>query len=102
VVHLRPMGEHDGILRAFVRWGACAYGYGDHPLHVLLDGLRRMRERPLGLGGSSYLAGWGLAALRRGPRAEPELRAYVRRHQLNRIARRMSGRRARTDVGAGI
>jgi biofilm PGA synthesis N-glycosyltransferase PgaC len=93
VVHLRPMGAHDGALRAFRRWGVCAYGYGEHPLHVLLVAIRGMRERPVVLGGVSYLCGWLLAALRRAPRAERELRAYVRRDQLRRIGRRL-GRRA--------
>jgi biofilm PGA synthesis N-glycosyltransferase PgaC len=91
VVHLRPMGAHDGLVRAFRRWGACAYGYGEHPLHVLLIALRRARERPLLLGGASYLWGWALAGMRRAPRAEPELRAYVRRDQLRRIGARLRG-----------
>jgi biofilm PGA synthesis N-glycosyltransferase PgaC len=86
VLHLRPMGARDGLARAFRRWGACAYGYGEHPLHVLLIGLRRARERPRLVGGASYVAGWALAGVRRAPRAEPELRAYVRRDQLRRIA----------------
>jgi biofilm PGA synthesis N-glycosyltransferase PgaC len=89
VVHLRPMGAYDGLARAFRRWGACAYGYGEHPLHVLLIALRRTRERPVLVGGASYLAGWALAGARRAPRAEPELRAYVRRDQLRRIAGRL-------------
>jgi biofilm PGA synthesis N-glycosyltransferase PgaC len=91
VLHLRPMGAHDGLARAFRRWGACAYGYGEHPLHVLLIALRRTRERPRVVGGASYLAGWAYAGMRRAPRAEPELRAYVRRHQLRRIAGRLRG-----------
>ena len=89
VLHLRPMGAHGGALRAFRRWGVCAYGYGEHPLHVLLVAVRSMRERPLLLGGLSYLGGWLLASLRRAPRAEPEVRAYVRRDQLRRIGRRL-------------
>jgi glycosyltransferase involved in cell wall biosynthesis len=91
VVHLRPMGGYDGASRAFRRWGACAYAYGEHPLHVLLVGVRRLPERPAVLGGASYVAGWAAAALRRAPRAEAELRAYVRRDQLRRIARRAAG-----------
>lgn len=90
VLHLRPMGAHDGALRAFRRWGSCAYGYGEHPVHVLLESVRRMREQPVVLGGMSYLAGWLLAAVRRAPRAEPDLRAYVRRDQLRRIGRRLT------------
>jgi biofilm PGA synthesis N-glycosyltransferase PgaC len=89
VLHLRPMGAHGGALRAFRRWGVCAYGYGEHPLHMFLVAVRGMRERPVVLGGLSYLSGWVLAALRRAPRAEPELRAYVRRDQLRRIGRRL-------------
>ena len=89
VLHLRPMGAHDGALRAFRRWGTCAYAYGDHPAHVLLIAIRRTSERPVLLGGAAYFAGWLLAALRRAPRAEPELRAYVRRDQLRRIGRRL-------------
>jgi glycosyltransferase involved in cell wall biosynthesis len=91
VLHLRPMGAHDGMARAFRRWGACAYGYGEHPLHVVLIALRRMRERPRVIGGASYLAGWALAGARRAPRAEPELRAYAQRDQLRRIAARLRG-----------
>jgi biofilm PGA synthesis N-glycosyltransferase PgaC len=91
VLHLRPMGAHDGMARAFRRWGACAYGYGEHPLHVVLMALRRMSEQPRLVGGASYLAGWALAGVRRSPRAEPELRAYARRDQLRRIAARLRG-----------
>jgi hypothetical protein len=91
VVHLRPMGAHDGALRAFRRWGRCAYAYGEHPLHVLLVAIRHMSEPPLVLGGAGYLAGWLAAAARRAPRAEPELRAYVRRDQLRRIGGRLAG-----------
>ena len=92
VLHLRPMGSHDGALRAFRRWGACAWGYGEHPLHVVLVAGRSLLEPPVVLGGASYFAGWAGAGLRRSPRAEPELRAFVRRDQLARIARRLSGR----------
>jgi glycosyltransferase involved in cell wall biosynthesis len=91
VIHLRPMGGHDGALRGFRRWGACAYAYGEHPLHVAMIGIRRLPERPVLLGGTSYVAGWALAGLRRAPRAEPELRAYVRRDQLRRMMRRAKG-----------
>ena len=88
VLHLRPMGDRDGAVRAFRRWGECAYAYGEHPLHVLLTGARRLPERPIVRGGVSYVTGWAQAALRRAPRAEPELRAYVRRDQVRRMARR--------------
>lgn len=89
--HLRPMGSHDGMLRAFRRWGTCAYNYGEHPLHVVLVGTQKLRDRPYVLGGISYLLGWALTAARRGPRAEAELRAYVRRDQMRRIRARLLG-----------
>jgi glycosyltransferase involved in cell wall biosynthesis len=89
-VHLRRMGGHGPILRSFRRWGVCSYGYGAHPLHVLLYGARLMwHRRPRVIGGLNYLTGWAMAALRRTPRAEPELRAAVRREQLERIRRRV-------------
>lgn len=91
VSHLRPMGAHDGAIRAHHRWGACAYAYGEYPLYALAMGLRQLPERPRVVGGLSYVAGWALAALRRAPRAEPELRAYVRRNQLQRLRQRVSG-----------
>jgi hypothetical protein len=90
-LHQRPMGVQDGLLRAHRRWGAGAYAYGEHPLHVALLALRDMRTTPPVLGSLNYVAGWATAALRRRPRAEPELRAYVRRNQLHRIRRRLAG-----------
>jgi biofilm PGA synthesis N-glycosyltransferase PgaC len=91
VLHLRPMGARDGALRAHRRWGACAYAYGEHPLYALAMGVRQLPERPRLLGGVSYVAGWAQAALRRAPRAEPELRSYVRRTQLRRLRQRLGG-----------
>jgi biofilm PGA synthesis N-glycosyltransferase PgaC len=91
VVHVRPMGARDGAIRAHRRWGACAYAYGEHPLYALAMGVRQLPERPRVVGGLSYVAGWMLAALRRAPRAEPELRSYVRRTQLRRLRRRLAG-----------
>ena len=90
VVHLRPMGARDGAARARRRWGACAYAYGEHPLYAVAMGMRQLPERPRVVGGLSYMAGWGLAALQRAPRAEPELRAYVRRVQLQRLRQLVS------------
>jgi biofilm PGA synthesis N-glycosyltransferase PgaC len=87
-LHLRPMGAQDGLLRSFRRWGMAAYALGEHPLHVFLHSVQRMRERPLVIGGLNYLVGWALGALRRLPRAEPELRGFVSRQQLRRIGER--------------
>jgi biofilm PGA synthesis N-glycosyltransferase PgaC len=94
VIHMRPTGSHDGILRGFRRDGDGAYRYGAHPLHVALGAVNRLRDRPFGLGGAHYIAGWALAAARRVPRAEPEVRAHARREQLRRIRAMLADRRA--------
>jgi glycosyltransferase involved in cell wall biosynthesis len=84
-VHLRPMGSHDGLLRGYRRAGLAAYSYGAHPMHVVAGAAARMRQRPRLLGGIHYLAGWTIAAVRRAPRAEPELRREVRRENIARL-----------------
>jgi poly-beta-1,6-N-acetyl-D-glucosamine synthase len=90
-LHLRRMGGHSPILRSFRRWGACAYGYGSHPLHVLLYSLRLMRSRrPRIIGGLNYVVGYFLAGLRQAPRAESELRVTIRRQQVAKIRRRVT------------
>jgi hypothetical protein len=84
-IHLRRTGSHDGQLRAFRRWGLCAWAYGAHPLAVLLGAGRRATMRPYLLGGASYLYGWAAAGLRGYPRIEAETRAFARREDLRRI-----------------
>lgn len=87
-LHLRPMGAHDGLLRGYRRWGRCAWSFGEHPLHVVAVAVQRARDEPPLLGSLNYLAGWAAAAAHREPRAEPEVRRYVRRDQLRRLRRR--------------
>jgi biofilm PGA synthesis N-glycosyltransferase PgaC len=87
---LRRTGSHDGVLRGFRRSGVGAYAYGAHPLHVLASAVVRFRERPIVLGGLAYLFGWGSAALRRLPRAEPAVRRRVRREGIERLRRAAS------------
>ncbi len=93
VIHQRPTGSSDGMLRAQYRWGACAYGIGQHPVWVTLSATRRLGQRPRVVGSLAFLAGWSAAALRGCPRAAPHVRAYGRREQvsiLRRHARRMT------------
>jgi glycosyltransferase involved in cell wall biosynthesis len=84
-IHLRPTGTHDGRLRAYRRWGECAWGYGAHPLWVLLGALRRATREPYVIAGANYLWGWLAAAARRRPRAEPDLIAFCRLEDMHRI-----------------
>lgn len=92
-LHMRLRGGHDGLLRGFRRWGEGAWAMGEHPLHVILHGFQRMSDPPRVIGGLNYVIGWVSAALHRLPRAEPEVRAVVRRGQLKRIGRRLTFRR---------
>jgi hypothetical protein len=95
-LHMRLRGGHDGLLRGFRRWGEGAWAMGEHPLHVLLHGFQRMSDTPRVIGGLNYMLGWASAGVRRRPRAEREVRATVRRGQLQRIGRRLTlGRRRR-------
>jgi hypothetical protein len=88
--HLRPRGTHDGLLRGYRRWGECSYALGESPLHVALYAARQMAtERPRIAGGASYAVGYAGAAIRRAPRAQPDLRASVRREQKQRIKARI-------------
>jgi len=84
-LHLRPTGAHDGRLRAFRRWGECAWGYGAHPLFALLGGVKRLAWRPYVVGGVLYAAGYFLAALAGLPRAEPAVRASLRREERKQV-----------------
>jgi poly-beta-1,6-N-acetyl-D-glucosamine synthase len=89
-LHLRPRGSYDGVARGFRRSGGGAYRLGDHPLHVLFYSLRHLRG-PGGIAATAnYLAGWGSAALRRGPRADAAVREYIRDDELRRMRRRLA------------
>lgn len=84
-LHLRPTGTHDGSLRAYRRWGRCAYAYGSHPAVVAAGAGMRARRRPFVIGGASMLVGFAHAAIARVPRADPAVRRQVRREQRARL-----------------
>jgi hypothetical protein len=84
-LHMRETGSYDGIVRGFRRRGAAAWGYGAHPLQVVVSAFLRLRQRPRVIGGFAYLVGWLGACLRGAPRAEPATRRYLRRQQLRRL-----------------
>lgn len=84
-LHMRPTATRDGALRGYRRLGECAWGYGAHPLHVMLGALARLARRPRMLGGLNYAIGWAAAGLRRAPRASARVRAFGRREQLRRM-----------------
>ncbi len=94
-IHLRPTGQYNGRLRAFARWGECAYGYGSHPVTVLAGAVARARKRPYVAAGLAFLYGWAAAGLRGRPRVEPAVRSFRRREEFARLRRVASGGRGR-------
>jgi hypothetical protein len=92
-LHLRPRGAYDGRLRARRRFGECAWAFGDSLPLTVLQGVRQVGDPPRVAGGANYVAGWVAAAMRRRPRADPDVRRYVRKDQWSRIRQRVLGRR---------
>jgi poly-beta-1,6-N-acetyl-D-glucosamine synthase len=84
-LHRRPTGTYDGAVRGFMRWGHCAYAAGSPPVAILAGGILRMPRRPRIVGGAAFVLGWCRAALRRVPRASPEVRAFYRAEQHARL-----------------
>ena len=64
-------------------------------MHVAAVALQRLGDRPRVAGGLSYAAGYALAAAHT-PRAEAEVRRFVRRDGLHRVLRRAVHPRRRT------
>lgn len=91
-VHRRKTGAHDGRVRAFRRWGVGQYAAGMPPLGILAGAASRARQQPYVLGSAAYLTGWTQAAIRRVPRASPEVRRKFRAEQHARIRRALTGR----------
>lgn len=92
-IHLRPTGAHDGRLRAYRRWGLCAWGWGAHPLYVLAGAAVRTRERPYFLAALHYVWGYAHAGITQAPRVEARTRAYARREEIQRLRAALRRRR---------
>jgi biofilm PGA synthesis N-glycosyltransferase PgaC len=99
-VHLRPTGAHDGRLRAYRRWGLCAYAVGAHPLAVAAGAAARLRDRPPVLGSLAYLWGFVAARLRHAPRLPEDIRRAKRREHAREL--RSLARRPRQAAAAGL
>jgi len=105
-LHHRKLGTGtDGKLMVRFRYGQKAYSVGGHPVWVLLRGLFQMRRNPAILGGVYFLSGYLVSAIARTERAvSPELAAFHRSEQMNRLkdamGRRSHGRGKRSNVRA--
>jgi glycosyltransferase involved in cell wall biosynthesis len=87
-IHHREFGTADGQLRGRRRLGASAYVACHAPWWVLGRSLKVARERPRGLSGLAFLAGYVQAGL--GPTArvqDADFRRFVRREQRQRLTR---------------
>jgi glycosyltransferase involved in cell wall biosynthesis len=94
-VHLRPTGSLEGTLRGYRRDAQGAWTYGAAWFWILLGTLKRVPERPIVLGAVHYAAGWLIAAVRRVPRVDSEVRRYVRNEQRMRVRQRFRASRRR-------
>jgi biofilm PGA synthesis N-glycosyltransferase PgaC len=86
VHQLKATGSADGRWRNWVKNGVANYNTGYHPLFMAAKCARRLFRPPYGLGGAGLAWGFFKAWVMRAPRpVEPELVAYVRRQQMNRL-----------------
>jgi poly-beta-1,6-N-acetyl-D-glucosamine synthase len=97
-LHHRQMGTAlNGVVRAKFRLGVKDYSVGNHPLWQLSRSLYQIAQRPFLIGGLALGAGYAWSAMQRVKVAvSPELVAFVRREQMDRLrkALRISHRRA--------
>ncbi|MGF1583279.1 MAG: glycosyltransferase family 2 protein [Gemmataceae bacterium] len=96
LTHLRQMGSSfRSIYHGRMRWGYGQYFMGTHPLYALGISVYRMFERPWVLGGLCILAGYCKAWLERRPRYNDlAFRKFLRRWQMQELARRFFGGRS--------
>lgn len=94
-LHHRAMGTaQQGLLMARFRNGGKDYAIGNHPAWELFRTLYQMTRKPFFIGGLMVLSGYGWAAVRRAERpVSPELVAFQRREQMQRLSGFFSGTR---------
>jgi glycosyltransferase involved in cell wall biosynthesis len=92
-VHHRAMGTAEqGMLMARFRNGGKDYAIGNHPAWELFRAVYQMTKRPFIIGGLMIVSGYGWAAVRRAERpVSPELVAFQRREQIERLKRFFTG-----------
>lgn len=99
--HHRTIGTADrSVLRARFHQGQKDRLVGGHPLWEIVRGAFQMTQRPLLLGGMCLIAGYGWAWAIRTPSAvPPNLRAFHRREQMDRLRGYFHGGRSRAVSG---
>jgi glycosyltransferase involved in cell wall biosynthesis len=97
-IHHRRMGTaQQGVLMARFRNGGKDYAIGNHPSWELFRAVYQMTKRPFVIGGLMLVCGYGWAAIRRVKRpVSPELVAFQRREQMQRLKKFLTGNRVRS------
>jgi len=85
--HQRLIGTAgNSRLSARFKYGMKDYAFGNHPLWQCFRTTYQLTRKPLIVGGGALLAGYMWAAIRRLPKpVSPELIAFVRREQMERL-----------------
>jgi glycosyltransferase involved in cell wall biosynthesis len=101
-LHHRPCASADGLLRGRARGGRGFYIAQYSLAWVLARAVKTASERPVGLSGLAFLAGYLWAGVTGVPRVDdPEFRAFVRRERGARVRRALSLRTPMTQPGSG-
>lgn len=86
VVHLRPTGTADGVLRDLAKNGRANYVCGYHPLYLAAKVTKRVFRRPVLVGALSLVYGYLRARWERQERVRDRgFVRYLRRQQLKRL-----------------
>lgn len=86
LIHHRPTGEANGLLRDRMKHGFGCYATGYHPLFVAASCLSRLNQKPYLVGSAAMWWGFLKAPFARVPRVqERRLIRYVQRQQLRRL-----------------
>ena len=94
--HHRAMGTaKQGILSARFRNGGKDYAIGNHPTWEVFRAVYQMTKKPFVIGSVMLISGYAWAAVRRVKRpVSPELVAFQRREQMQRLKNFLSGGKA--------
>jgi poly-beta-1,6-N-acetyl-D-glucosamine synthase len=86
LLHQRLTGTEEGLLRDRVKHGTACYVSGYHPLFVMASCLRRIPQKPYGVGAAAIMYGFLKAYWKRAPRPEDQSYVtYIRKQQLRRL-----------------
>jgi GT2 family glycosyltransferase len=99
-MHHRAMGTAGrSLLGSRFKLGMKDYSIGNHPIWEVFRTARQMRMPPLFVGGLAHGAGYLWAFLRQIPRpVSPDLIAFHRREQMQRLSRFVRGNRSAGNV----